>query len=508
MSKNNKKPKLLIATPEIILGLPEGSGNLLRKGINFSNGGMAPVGSNYIRGLVDNSDFETYAVVPKWESSLREFNDLSTLNIKKMTSYLQDNLLTITHPSFNKVPIKGTNTLMYDKTSRFNEKDRAIAFSAGVVNYVIPEIRPDIIWVNDWMLGPVAVAAKAQDIAVVTTGHNIFTHCNDLNEIINSIDLRPFDDYRPDNWLYSTNSQFDFMASAINSADDFTTVSPSFLKRILNDEFYGYPNMSPSVIDAIKTKAEHNHPDGRSRVHGYLNPLEEDKSCLLDDIENVGLNETIKKRKKNAEKLRNKTGLKEGGKIVIFPNRLYDGQKNPRLIIDNAKNLAYKYDLRILFVANGDKEIVEYATNIALGSDGYVSYQPFDRNLENLAKVSDNTYGLMTSTYEPCGGPNLNYPLGGTLVIGHAVDGIKDTVIPLDIENGKGNGFPYFSNDLDGLESAIIKMCDFASKTDEIKYSEYTRIAKETLKNHSAKARIKQVAEEIFLPLLYEKGLR
>jgi len=265
--------------------------------------------------------------------------------------------------------------------------------------------------------------------------------------------------------------------------------------------------MSPSVIDAIKEKAQHKHPDGRSRVHGYLNPLEEDRSCLLEDIEKNGLENTIVERKNNAEKLRYKTGLKKGGKIVIFPNRLFDGQKNPQLILDNSMYLAKKYDLRILFVANGHKDLVQYATDVALGSKGYVSYQPFDKNLEELAKISDNAYGLMTSTYEPCGGPNLNYPLGGTLMIGHAVDGIKDTVIPLDIENGKGNGFPYFSNDLDGLESAIIKMCDFASKTDGVRYQEYSRIAKETLKNHSAKARIKQVAEDIFLPLLYEKGL-
>ena len=497
-----RKGRLLIASPEIILGLEEGMGNLLRRGINFSSGGMAPVNAKYILGFVRDGTFDTYAAIPNWESSLRELNELTSTEAKMIESAMPENFYMINHSSFNRVPIKGSNTQIYTDSSRFTSIDRALAFSAGVINTVLPKVKPDIVWLSDWMLGTVGPVAKAYRMKVATTGHNHFTKVTDRDKIINAgIDLRNWGDYRPEEWAYWSQGLFDFMASEVNPSDDYMTVSKGFLERTLAG---GLDYLSPSVTDAIKKKAASRHPDGRPRVHGYLNPLERDESDFLDDVRKDGLEATIRKRKQNSEEVRRRTGLREGGDLLIFPNRLYSQQKNPELLIDNAVEFAHKYDLRILILANGDDHLVRRAGQTALGSNGLVAYQAFDKGLEELVKRSDNAYGVMTPNYEPCGGPNLNYPVEGTLIVGHAIDGIKDTVKAMDPTLNTGNGFPFEHNDKPGLEYGIRQMKQFSTLPEMARYQQLIRVAQEMLLAHNTQKRVKELTEDLFLPLYEE----
>ncbi|MBN1274845.1 glycogen/starch synthase [Candidatus Woesearchaeota archaeon] len=496
------KGKLLIASPEIILGLETGMGNLLRRGINFSNGGMAPVNAKYILGFLQEGTFDVYASIPKWESGLRELNDLTATETKMIEAAMPDNFYLINHASFNRVQVEGSNIRMYDDTHRFSSIDRALAFSNGVANTILPKVRPDIVWISDWMLGPVAPVAKAYGMKVVTTGHNIFTKRAQADRVIGAgIDIRNSGDYRPEEWIYWHRGDFDFMATAVNAADDFTTVSEGFLKRLLQGSL---DYLSPTVTHAIRNKTLNTHLDGRPRVHGHLNPLDKDCSDLLTLINTHGLETTIRLRRRNSVEARRRTGLKQGGTLLIFPNRLYSQQKNPELVIDNAAELANKYDLRFLFLTGGDRGLEDHARNTSLSSNGLIAYHPFSKDLEELVKQSDNAYGVMTPNYEPCGGPNLNYPVEGTLIIGHAIDGVKDTVKELHVANSTGNGFPFETNDRQGLEYGIRQMKKFSALPEKMRYQHYIRIAQASLLEHSTTSRVKQLTKDIFLPLYEE----
>jgi glycogen synthase len=474
-------------------------------------GGLAPVPTAYMRGLIKEGTFKLSAVIPKWESSLREFNELSTKEIKNIERLMPDDVYFVSHPSFNKVKTQGSNTRIYDNSRRFTSIDRAIAFSAGITNIYLMQLRPDIVWLQDWMLGPVAPVAKALGIKVVATCHNpIFTQLATLDELVNKgVEVRDFDtSYKPSEWIYLTKDafdnnieKFDFMATEINAADDFTTVSEGVLERMLNGSF---DERAPSVMHAVKEKAKHKHPDGRSRVHGYTNPLKNDKSNFLSMIKKDGLENTINYRKNNAVELRRKTGLNPGGTFVIYANRLYE-QKYPELIIDNAIEFAIKHDLRILINANGDEQHINRAKEIAFKSNGLVAYFQFSEELENFVKESDNSYGLMTPRFEPCGGQNINYPAEATLVVGHAIDGIKDTVHKFDAAKSKGNGIPYAPNNAHELDKAFSEMKAIANLPEDIRYEQYIRIANETLRNHSSLAFAKKIVNEVFLPV-YEEG--
>jgi hypothetical protein len=98
----------------------------------------------------------------------------------------------------------------------------------------------------------------------------------------------------------------------------------------------------------------------------------------------------------------------------------------------------------------------------------------------------------------------LNYPLEGTLIGAHAIDGLRDTVKHLDLAKSMGNGFPYENNNKDGLEYCISEIVKFASLPDNIRYPQLVRIAKETQQKYSSSIRAKRLVEEIFLPLYYE----
>lgn len=507
----NNKPNLLIATPELMLSLDE-------LDINFSTGGLAPVPSAYARALIKEGTFNVYIAAPYWESSLREINDLNTRELKNLEDLIPDNIFLIRNTSFNKVKVEGTNIRIYDDSGRFKAVRRALALSSRITDTVIQKVKPDITWLHDWMVGGVGPVAKAQGLKIFTTIHNpAFTGYASFDEMVDrGLEIRDFEDYNPSQWLHFENRNVDLLASGIKSSDDCSTVSNEFLKTIIS-EYNKYKSWNindvpetslfkkaPGVFRAIGDKYYSFHSDGRKRAHGYTNPLYRDESDLLNSIQKDGLEATIEKRKKNSEELRAETGLKPGGKLCIYANRLFD-PKNPYLLIDNAINLAKKYDLRILILASGDESIVNNALKIAFQSEGLVAYFKYKKELEEKAIRSDNSYDIMTPWTEPCGKQNINDPLEGTLVIGHAIDGIKDTLHLLDVANSKGNGFPYNNNNLEGLDWAISQMNKFASLNDSERYMQYIRIANETLRIHSSSAKASQLVKEILYPLYEEK---
>lgn len=87
----------------------------------------------------------------------------------------------------------------------------------------------------------------------------------------------------------------------------------------------------------------------------------------------------------------------------------------------------------------------------------------------------------MTPHFEPCGYQNLNYPMEGVLVVGHAVDGIADSVRELNASHNTGTGFPYIGNTKEGLFAATERMTHFANQAPHVRYPQLERIARESV---------------------------
>ena len=98
---------------------------------------------------------------------------------------------------------------------------------------------------------------------------------------------------------------------------------------------------------------------------------------------------------------------------------------------------------------------------------------------------------LMPSLFEPCGLPQMQAPIYGSLAVAHNTGGLHDTVEPLDVANHTGNGFRFDTYDANGLFWAMDQAMDFWALPADVRAAEISRIMTESLKrfNHEECAR-------------------
>ncbi len=107
----------------------------------------------------------------------------------------------------------------------------------------------------------------------------------------------------------------------------------------------------------------------------------------------------------------------------------------------------------------------------------------------------------MPSLFEPCGLPQMQAPIYGSLAIAHNTGGLHDTVFPLDWENSTGNGFVFDTYDSGGLMWAMERAMEFYMQPAEVKERQIRRIMLDAVVRFSHKEVARQYIE------LYEKML-
>ncbi len=78
----------------------------------------------------------------------------------------------------------------------------------------------------------------------------------------------------------------------------------------------------------------------------------------------------------------------------------------------------------------------------------------FDEKLEHLGYAASD-FILMPSRFEPCGLPQMIAPIYGSLPVAHKTGGIKDTILHMDAQNNKGNGFLFEFYDSRGFSGQL-----------------------------------------------------
>ena len=112
----------------------------------------------------------------------------------------------------------------------------------------------------------------------------------------------------------------------------------------------------------------------------------------------------------------------------------------------------------------------------------------------------------MPSLFEPCGLPQMQAPIYGSLAVAHNTGGLHDTVNPLDWNASTGNGFVFDTYDAGGLFWAMDQAMAFFMQPREIREREIRRIMGESLRrfNHEecAKEYIKLYEKMLDRPLV------
>lgn len=486
MAEKIKNPRILIVTPEITY-LPEGMGNLAGK-MSAKAGGMADVSASLTAALY-KLGVDVHVALPHYRRMFHiETAQLVSEELRKYKAHLSDERIHLAE-----------DRCFYYRDTVYDRGDGnvklALAFQREVINNIIPRVQPDLIHCNDWMTGLIPAAARRMGIPCLFTVHNIHTQKLTLAQVEDAgIDAAEFwsnlyFSYPPYSYEESRNHNLiDLQASGCFAAHFINTVSPTFLTEIVN----GWHSFVP---DSIRNEMRSKFNAGCAA--GILNaPDAADNPATDDKIPfKYGPGDHPEGKRQNKLALQHALGLEENPDAPLFfwPSRLDPVQKGPQLLTDITYRFLAKYHDRgaqIAIIANGPFQQPFWDIQSFHGLSKRLAVRNFDGRLSQLGFAASD-FTLMPSLFEPCGLPQMQAPIYGSLAVAHNTGGLHDTVDPLDWNASKGNGFRFDTYDSNGLMWAMDQAMEFYAQSAEVRQREISRVMAESLKrfNHDACAR-------------------
>ena len=472
----NKKPRILIVTPEVTY-IPEDMGN--REGYSAKAGGLADVSAALISALYDlNAD--VHVALPDYRSIFDRNNPKVFIEeIDKIRDRLDD----------ERVHLAEDRAFYYINNiySGYSDKDLkvSLAFQREVINNIIPRVQPDIIHCNDWMTGLIPAMAKQFNIPCLFTIHNIHTITSTMAEIEDrGIDAAFFWNQlyfmtQPHNYEESRNwNKVDFLTSGIFAAHYVNTVSNTFLMEIIAGKHHF---VEKQIQQELSNKVD------ADCATGIINAPEPEFNPAVDEKVrfNYGPKNHQKKKIQNKEHLQYMLDLEvdKDAPLLFWPSRLDPVQKGCQLFADIMYNIVsayYDLNLQIVIVASGSfqghfRDIVKFHS-----IEKNVVICDFNEDLSHQAFASSD-FIIMPSSFEPCGLPQMIGCIYGSLPIVSDTGGLHDTIRQFDNENNTGNGFLFNTHNSDGLRWAVDKAMEFYKLDHKVKETHINRIMIESV---------------------------
>ena len=483
-ARRYRRPRVLLVTPEIT-ELASGFGNLSNV-VSAKGGGLADISSALIDEMM-KMGLDVHVAIPKYERQIREYSQISQRELDRLASIfkgpkrihlVQDSLFSHIRDVYEK---HGANDALH----------RSIAFQEKVINTVLSEAMPAhgkmLVHCNDWMTGLIPAAARERGFKTLFTIHNIYSEKKTLRELeamgidvsrfFDELYLEAHPDSVPNPW---ESIGVDFLLSGIKASHFVNTVSPTFLKEIVNGYF-------PDII-SWQTREEFKAKYYAGCASGILNAPKANAHPAIGKGLVVNYDETsfIEGKKANKQAFQEQMGLdvNENAPLMFWPSRLFS-QKGPELLAAIAQPLVDMYredNLQIAVVANGDFGWERIYGQIACASHGRIAYANFDANLSELGKAAAD-FILMPSLYEPCGLPQMEGMRYGALPIVRATGGLKDTVQHLDLEKDTGNGFVFNDYVSDAFWWACMEALKYYRLPEKRRHKIIRRIMQEGINN-------------------------
>ena len=476
MKRKKRSPRILVVTPEIT-SLPPGMGNMADR-LRAKAGGLADVSASLV-GALFRQGADVHVALPHYR---RMFHvDLGNMVSAEVRAYMM-------HFNNSSRIHLAEDRIFYYRDSVYSNYaqdgfKQAVAFQREVLNNIIPAVKPDLIHCNDWMTGLIPGAARRMGIPCLFTIHNIHTYKVTLESIEDrGLDTAPFwrnlyYERPPVNYeeTRSTNP-VDLLTSGIFGAHFINTVSPTFLKEIV-DGCHDF--IEPHIRGEIAAKYH------AGCAGGILNSPDESENPETDAALVARYAPENHKTGKRANKIafQERTGLivDQHAPLFFWPNRLDPVQKGCQLLAEIMYDVIHRYydrNLQIAIVANGAHQKV--FRDIVAFHDFYdrVTVCDFDENLSHLAYAASD-FVLMPSRFEPCGLPQMISQYYGSLPVVRDTGGLHDTVEHFDFERQTGNGFVFRDYDANGLRWAIDEAMRFYSLPEEVREQAVARVMRD-----------------------------
>jgi starch synthase/alpha-amylase len=481
-----KNPRILIVTPEVTY-LPPGMGYALDN-LSAKTGGLADVSAALIGALFELGA-DVHVAIPDYRSVFNSHASAFQREYKIIREKMPD----------DRVHFAEDRAFFYQKRV-YSQSDSenikiSLAFQREVINNILPQVQPDLIHCNDWMTGLIPSMSRQLQIPCLLTIHNIFT----VNTTMAYIEDRGIDaasfwkqlyfvDF-PSSYEYMRDThRVDFLTSGVFASHFVNTVSPTFIKEIVdNVHTFIEPHLQREIANKWYSECGVgilNSPDPS------FNPKKDDYLKYKYDVDSFQFGKAS-----NKQFLQRNFNLIQDPDAPLFfwPSRLDTIQKGCQLFADILFDVVDKYrskNLQIIFVADGVfqkyfREIVEIHD-----LQDRVAVCHFDERIARYAYAASD-FILMPSRFEPCGLPQMIAPLYGSLPVVHDTGGIHDTISHLNVEQDTGNGFLFKYFDSKGLSWAIDQAMDFFMLPNDIKVRNIKRIMKQSAEtfNHSVTAK-------------------
>lgn len=335
--------------------------------------------------------------------------------------------------------------------------------------------RPEIIHVNDRHGGLIPLLLRIEKIPIKTmlTIHNLAYQGKAPIKTITDMGIDP-SACRVLEWEIKSR-QINFLLEAIIHSDMVTTVSPTYAKEILTEEYGNELN------DYLKGK--------EGRIFGILNGIDIDWRYDAHDRSvrfpyNGDIEKTVDGRryyswkegkKLNKLYLQKRLGLKvdENIPLLCFIGRLDPRQKGldimHTMLRRNAENMKFEF----VILGDGDKDWEERYKWLSTFYPKYISCNfKFDEALAHQMYAGAD-FIVIPSLYEPCGLIQMIAMLFGTIPIAHKTGGLIDS-----IKEGR-NGFLFSKYTSEALEKTISHAISMW-KTDKSNYEEVVENAMHT----------------------------
>lgn len=458
--RGRRKARILIVTPEL-----NGSGSLLGPGGHGPRakaGGLADVSTLLVDTLAA-LDVDVRVALPNYRHI---FNGSAAHGYSRKVYLCQDREF-----FYRPAPYAG---------QQHENVRAALAFQREVVNHVIPRVRPDIIHCHDWMTGLIPAAAKTLGIPSVFTIHNVHTERTTLAEIedrgLDSCGFwqNLFFECYPGGYEAARGwAPVDMLTSGVFAADYINTVSPSFLREITEQ---AHAFIHGSFAQEVRNKLY------AGRARGIVNAPDRSYDPRKDPalVCNYDADDHASGKAANKRALQERLGLElnPDAPILLWPSRLDPIQKGCSLFTDILYETLRKHwdrGLQVAVIADGPyrhpfEQIADFhGLHRRLGIHG------FSEPLSRLGYAGAD-FVLMPSSYEPCGLPQMVGLKYGTVPIVFKTGGLQDTVRPLDVAAGTGNGFVFEVHDGGGLGWAIDQAMEFFSLNPVVRQAEVARM--------------------------------
>lgn len=351
------------------------------------------------------------------------------------------------------------NEEYYEKRSNiYGYNDDAIRWmllSRGVLEFIrlSDTWKPEVIIASDWQTGFLCNYmktvykddSKLNTIATAFIIHNLHFQGMFDHRFISEMDY--------DDGQASLPSFFDprllkmnGMRRGIIHADAIGTVSPTYAKEIMTEE-YG------ELLEGLLKER-------RSRIYGIMNGIdyeefnpEEDR--LLPRTYSTGL---LDDRAFNKTELQRRFGLKEDKKsfLISIASRLTE-QKGFDLLFSVADILLQELPIQLVVVGAGEGKYMGFFQELENRYPGRVgTHLSFDPVLPHLVHGGSDAI-LIPSRFEPAGLLQLEAMRYGAIPIARKTGGLADTITNYDPITKTGTGFLFERFDSQAMMIAIVR---------------------------------------------------